>query len=75
MSLDLDAMKCIYRHAIDHKAGDHEGAAWWAEDAAEIHAAVEAPHIATASAVISWWHHDWLVVGAPNAGASMMPTR
>ena len=50
MSLDLTTVKTIYRQAIDERAHDAEGDAWWAEVAAEIQAVVAAPGAAAASA-------------------------
>lgn len=36
MNVTLDTAKAIYRRAIDEKARDSEGLAWWAAVAAEV---------------------------------------
>ncbi|MFS8981555.1 hypothetical protein PO002_45700, partial [Cupriavidus necator] len=41
--LPLEAVKSVYRRAIDAKASDAEGAAWWAAVAAGV-GAVSSPH-------------------------------
>ena len=63
MNVSLDTAKTIYRRAIDEKAHDGEGAAWWAAVAAEVAAVIQADSIAAAAKIIDWWHHDWSEVG------------
>lgn len=63
MDIPLDTVKAIYRRAIDAKATDGEGAAWWAAVASEVVAVIRAEDTAVAATVISWWHHDWSQVG------------
>ncbi|MBB5448041.1 MULTISPECIES: hypothetical protein [unclassified Paraburkholderia] len=62
MAISLDAAKAIYRQAIDPRASDAEGAAWWDEVADEIRDVVVARPVNEAAKVIDWWHHDWTVV-------------
>jgi len=56
--LTLDQAKAIYRVAIDPRARDSEGEAWWEAVRDDLQAVVAASRIAEGSAVISWWHHD-----------------
>jgi hypothetical protein len=63
MDIPLDAVKAIYRRAIDTRAGDGEGAAWWAAVATEVIAIIRAENSTAAAAIIAWWHHDWSQVG------------
>lgn len=51
-----------YRQAIDSRAGDGEGAAWWDEVADEIRDVVAARTISIAADLIAWWHHDWTCI-------------
>ncbi len=62
MSLDLATAKSIYRDAIDPRAYDAEGDAWWSEVAAEVQAVVAAPTDAAAGAVVVWWRNDWSTI-------------
>lgn len=57
--LTVERAKAIYRAAIDPRASDAEGDAWWDEVRAELHQVLSAPTLAAATAVIAWWHHDW----------------
>ncbi len=71
MSIPLDTAKAIYRRAIDPRASDREGEAWWAAVAAEVNMVVSAKDAAAAAAVIAWWHHDWSqVADSPRAAAA-----
>ncbi|WP_082079980.1 hypothetical protein [Cupriavidus basilensis] len=63
MDISLDTAKAIYRRAIDARATDAEGSAWWAAVATEVAAVIGAENTATAATVIAWWHHDWSQVG------------
>ncbi|MNY75904.1 hypothetical protein D3C86_2153190 [compost metagenome] len=54
MSIPLEAAKAIYRRAINPRASDREGKAWWAVVAAEVNQVVSAKDAATAAAVIAW---------------------
>ncbi|MDO3615382.1 hypothetical protein Q3O97_05950 [Ralstonia pseudosolanacearum] len=63
VDISLDAVKVIYRRAIDEKVGDGEGADWWAAVAEEIIAVIRAKSITAAAEVIDWWHNDWGQVG------------
>lgn len=62
-ALTLDRAKAIYRVAVDPKASDAEGAAWWAAVQAELGQVLAARSAGDASRVIAWWHHDWSMVG------------
>ena len=70
MSLDLATVKSIYRDAIDARAHDAEGDAWWLEVAAEVQAVVAAPTDAAAASVIVWWHNDWSTIRDTPFGAA-----
>ena len=71
MSIPLETAKAIYRRAIDPRASDHEGEAWWAAVADEVNMVVSAKDAAAAAAVIAWWHHDWSqVADSPRAAAA-----
>lgn len=59
MQLSLDSAKKIYREAIDSRASDGEGKAWWDEVAHEVRDVIAARTLEDAAAVIEWWHHDW----------------
>jgi len=63
MDIPLDAVKAIYRRAVDTKAGDGEGVAWWAAVATEVIAVIRAENSRAAAEIIAWWHHDWTQVG------------
>lgn len=68
--ISLDAAKAIYRHAVDPRASDGEGAAWWDEVADEVRDVVAARSVNEAAAVIEWWHHEWSAVSdTPHAAA------
>ena len=69
MPLTLDQAKAIYRAAIDPRARDLEGEAWWEAVRDDLQAVVAASRLAEASVVISWWHHDWSMVGDSAAAA------
>ncbi len=58
-SVPLEEVKAVYRAAIDARASDAEGAAWWSEVAVEVRAVLAAPNDAAAAALIAWWHADW----------------
>lgn len=62
MPITLDSAKAIYRQAIDSRASEAEGPAWWGEVADEVRDVVAARTMGEAAAVIDWWHHDWTVV-------------
>jgi hypothetical protein len=53
MNLLLDIVKEIYRRAIDAKASDGEGAAWWEAVTAEVVAVIRVENTAGAAAIIS----------------------
>lgn len=59
----LEELKRIYRAAIDARASDREGRAWWREVAVELEAVIAAPDARAAAALIAWWHADWRQVG------------
>nr|WP_280971291.1 hypothetical protein [Cupriavidus gilardii]WDE72551.1 hypothetical protein [Cupriavidus gilardii] len=63
ITLQLDAAKTLYRQAIDPRASDGEGPAWWSEVHAELADVLTARTVREAAAVIEWWHHDWSMVG------------
>ncbi|WP_321944800.1 hypothetical protein [Burkholderia cenocepacia] len=62
MAISLDEAKAIYRQAIDSRASNGEGPAWWDEVADEIRDVVAARTIAVAADLIAWWHHDWTCI-------------
>lgn len=62
MQIALDTAKAIYRNAIDPRASDGEGAAWWNEVAGELRDVLSAGSLSAAATVIAWWHHDWTQV-------------
>jgi len=70
VSLSVEQVKAIYRAAIDAKASDAEGAAWWAEVGAEVRAVLAAPNTAAAAALLAWWHADWRQVSDSPARAA-----
>ncbi len=73
MIIALDAVKAVYRRAIDAKASDGEGPAWWAEVSAEVTAVIRAENIVVAAALIAWWHHNWSQVSdTPSAAAARL---
>ena len=63
MGLDLATVKTVYRKAIDARAHDAEGDAWWSEVAVEVQAVLDAPDRAAAARIIAWWHDDWSAIG------------
>ncbi|WP_321846937.1 hypothetical protein [Paraburkholderia bannensis] len=70
MQFTLDAAKAIYREAIDARASDVEGPAWWGEVADEMRDVIAARTLTDAAALIEWWHHDWTEVSdTPRAAA------
>ena len=58
----LSTIKAIYRNAIDPRASDCEGSAWWSEVADEVRNVIAARTLGEAAALIEWWHHDWTEV-------------
>ncbi len=62
-NLEPNMVKAIYRQAIDPKAGDGEGDAWWSEVGLELSGVLAAATLGEAAAMIAWWHHDWSSVG------------
>lgn len=54
----LDA-KAVYRVAIDPRASDGEGEAWWSSVHADLQRVVNARNAAAAADVLAWWHSDW----------------
>ncbi|MDN7902252.1 hypothetical protein E2P84_41360 [Burkholderia cepacia] len=62
MQITLETAKAIYRQAIDPRASETEGSAWWDEVADEVRDVVAARTMSEAAAVIDWWHRDWAVV-------------
>jgi hypothetical protein len=53
----------IYQSAVDPTMGAEQGAQWWADVSAELDAVIAAPDNAAAAGIITWWHHDWSMVG------------
>jgi hypothetical protein len=70
MDIPLETAKTIYRRAIDARASDHEGTAWWQAVAAEVVDVIRAESTAAAATVIAWWHHDWSAVNDTPARAA-----
>ncbi|WP_186031709.1 hypothetical protein [Burkholderia gladioli] len=67
----LDAAKTIYRAAIDPRALDGEGDAWWSAVAGELAEVIAAPTAGQAAEVVAWWHRDWTSVNdTPRAAAA-----
>jgi len=62
MTISVNDAKAINRNAIDSRASDGEGAAWWDEVADEVRDVVAARTIGIAADLIAWWHHDWTSV-------------
>ncbi|MCS6496806.1 hypothetical protein NX905_21410 [Burkholderia thailandensis] len=62
MAISLNAAKAIYRDAIDPRASDGEGAAWWDEVADEVRDVVATRTIDIAGELIAWWHNDWTCI-------------
>lgn len=70
MQISLNTAKDIYRKAIDPRASNTEGAAWWDEVADEVRDVLAARTLDDAAALIEWWHHDWTEVSdTPRAAA------
>lgn len=70
--MDVDRARAIYRAAVDPKASDAEGGAWWAAVHDELRQVVAAPTSTAAARVIAWWHSDWewaAVGDSPKAAA------
>ena len=61
-TLTIERAKAIYRSAIDARATDAEGAAWWGEVQDEVSRVLAARTLSEAAAVIDWWHNDWSMV-------------
>lgn len=70
MQITIDTAKAVYRKAIDPRASDGEGAAWWDEVADEVRDVIAARSLADAAAVIEWWHHDWTEVSDTSRDAA-----
>lgn len=70
VQLDLVTMKTVYRQAVDPRAPDAEGDAWWSEVAVEVQSILNAPGVAAAARIIAWWHHDWSATGDTAACAA-----
>lgn len=67
----LDAAKTIYRAAIDPRALDGEGDAWWSPVADELAEVIAAPTAGQAAEVVAWWDRDWTSVNdTPRAAAA-----
>ncbi|WP_186038863.1 hypothetical protein [Burkholderia gladioli] len=67
----LDAAKTIYRAAIDPRALDEEGDAWWLAVADELAEVIAALTPSQAAQVVAWWHRDWTSVNdSPRAAAA-----
>lgn len=62
-SLTLDCAKAIYRAAVDPKASDAEGDAWWGAVHVEMIQVLAARTLPEAAQIIAWWHYDWSMVG------------
>lgn len=62
MPIPLESVKLIYLHAIDARASDGEGEAWWSEVADEVRGVLAARTLSDAAALIEWWHHYWPMV-------------
>lgn len=57
--LSVERTKSIYRAAVDARASDAEGDAWWAAVHTELRQVLEARTTAEAARFIAWWHSDW----------------
>lgn len=67
----LDAAKALYGEAIDPRASDGEGEAWWWVVADELAEVIAAPRASEAAAIIAWWHREWGCVNdTPRAAAA-----
>lgn len=53
----------IYQAAVDPNIGVEQGSQWCATVSEELDAVIAAPDIAEAAGIITWWHHDWSMVG------------
>lgn len=76
-TLTLDRVKAIYREAVDPRASDGEGSAWWAAVQEEIVHVVKARSVGEAAQKIAWWHSswEWQAVGdSPKAAAQRIRT-
>ena len=69
-ALTIERTKAIYRSAIDARAADGEGEAWWSEVQAEVAEVLAARTLCDAAAVIAWWHSDWSMVGDTSRAAA-----
>ena len=58
-ALSVQDAKAVYRAAIDPRASDGEGEAWWASVHADVQGVVTARTSAAAAQVLAWWHSDW----------------
>lgn len=75
VAVSIDRAKMIYRFAIDARACDAEGDAWWQEVQHEVSRVLGARSLSDAADVIAWWHHDWSCVGdTPRAAAKRLRT-
>ncbi|WP_369050121.1 hypothetical protein [Burkholderia gladioli] len=70
MQITLEAAKAIYRQAIDPRASETEGPAWWNEVADEVRDVIAARTLAAAAAMIEWWHRDWTQVSDTSRDAA-----
>ncbi|HDR9882062.1 TPA: hypothetical protein QDE50_34195 [Burkholderia cenocepacia] len=70
MAISIDEANAIYRQAIESRASDGEGAAWWNEIADEVRDVVDARTISIAAELSAWWHHDWRSVSDTPRGAA-----
>lgn len=61
--MTLDRAKAIYRAAVDPKASDAEGDAWWGAVHVEMIQVLAARTLPEAAQIIAWWHYDWSMVG------------
>lgn len=75
--MDVQLAKAIYRAAVEARATDAEGDAWWEEVRAELLQVVDARTVTQAARVIAWWHSDWewrAVADTPKAAAQRIRT-
>lgn len=73
VAVSIDQAKMVYRSAIDARASDAEGDAWWQEVQHEVSSVLSARTLSDAACVIAWWHHDWSCVGdTPRAAAKRL---
>lgn len=58
-ALTLDHAKAVYRAAVDPRASDAEGCAWWSAVHEELVQVLAARTTAEAAKVVAWWHSEW----------------